>query len=860
MRQIIVRFMLYFSQKKLFSRPAFRRTSPGTDSSPVPPKPKQPWNWKKIGQIAGWTALGGFVAVVALFLYIAKDLPSPGNVRDRFVAESTKIYDRSGTHLLYEVHGEEKRTVIPFSDMPDVVKYATISLEDQDFYNHFGIKLSSIARAVFKDIITLEKAEGGSTITQQLVKNTLLSNEKSIIRKVKEVILALELETKYSKDEILEMYLNEIPYGSNAYGIEAAAQTFFGKPARELSLDEASLLAALPQATTYYSPYGSHTDALSGRQTYALRQMARLGYITEEQAEEAVNADTLAKVAPQKDIIAAPHFVMYIKDYLQEKYGDRAVEEGGYRVTTTLDWDKQLAAEEAVRLGAEKNARYKAKNAALVAMDPKTGQILSMVGSKDYFDTTIDGQVNVTIRERQPGSSFKPYVYLTAFTKGYIPETLMYDVETEFETAEGKSYKPQNYDGKFRGSLSMAESLAQSLNIPAVKTLYLVGVRDAIDIAKKLGVRGLNEPDRLGLSLVLGGGEVRLLDHVHAYATLATGGVKHPMAAILKIEDSKGAVLEEFQSSPGERVIEEKYVTMLEHIMSTNSFRTPAFGENSPLRFDNRDVAAKTGTTNEFRDGWTIGFTPSLAVGVWAGNNDNSPMVAGADGVVVAAPIWRAFLDKTLVNYATERFPKYEKEEIEKPMLGGELEDKKDLRVCEIPDEDDKYCLANKYCPDEKSKKKDFVEPHDILHYVKRDDPRGDKPEKPENDGQYKNWEKAVKDWYKKQKDIVAEEAPEKECSEDDFKKYRPSVNLSVPSSTNSSTVTLNADVNAPYGVSKVTFSVEGDKVGERTEKPYSVSYSIPANQNNSTIDVEVVVEDKNGNSTKATGNISVAY
>ncbi len=860
MRHDYCLFMLYFSQKKLFSRPAFRRGTPSEAGLTPTPRPKRPWNWKKIGKIAGWSALAGFIAVLSLFLYIAKDLPSPGNVRDRFVAESTKIYDRSGTHLLYEVHGEEKRTVISFTDMPDVVKYATISLEDQDFYHHFGIKLSSIARAIFKDIITLEKAEGGSTITQQLVKNTLLSNEKSIVRKVKEVILAIELETKYSKDEILEMYLNEIPYGSNAYGIEAAAQTFFGKPARELSLDEAALLAALPQATTYYSPYGSHTDALSGRQTYALRQMASLGYITDEQAEEAINADTLAKVAPQKDIIAAPHFVMYIKDYLQEKYGDRAVEEGGYRVTTTLDWDKQLAAEEAVRLGAEKNVKYKAKNAALVAIDPKSGQILSMVGSKDYFDAAIDGQVNVTIRERQPGSSFKPYVYLTAFTKGYVPETLMYDVETEFETAEGKSYKPQNYDGKFRGPLSMAESLAQSLNIPAVKTLYLVGVRDAIDIAKRLGVQGLNEPDRLGLSLVLGGGEVRLLDHVHAYATLATGGVKHPMAAILKIEDSKGSVLEEFQSTPGERVIEEKYVTMLEHIMSTNSYRTPAFGENSPLRFDNRDVAAKTGTTNEFRDGWTIGFTPSLAVGVWAGNNDNSPMIAGADGVVVAAPIWRAFLDKALVNYATERFPKYEKEDIDKPMLGGELEDKKDLKVCEIPDEDDKYCLANKYCPDDKSKKKDFVEPHDILHYVKRDDPRGDKPDKAESDGQYKNWEKAVKEWYKKQKGVVAEEAPEKECSEDDFKKYRPSISLSIPGSTNSSAVTLSADVSAPYGVSKVTFLVEGDKVGERTEKPYAVSYSIPASQNNSTLDVEVTIEDKNGNTAKATGNISVAY
>ncbi|MFZ1626555.1 MAG: transglycosylase domain-containing protein [Candidatus Moraniibacteriota bacterium] len=851
--------MLYFSPKSSFSRPSFRRR-PTIEMVGMNPSPKKPWPWKNIFRALAIAGGVGFVAIAGLFLYIAKDLPSPGNVRDRFVAESTKIYDRSGTHLLYEVHGEEKRTVIPFSDMPDVVKFATISLEDQDFYNHFGIKLSSIARAILKDIITLDKAQGGSTITQQLVKNTLLSNEKALSRKIKEVILALELETKYSKDEILEMYLNEIPYGSNAYGIEAAAQTFFGKPARDLRLDEAALLSALPQATTYYSPYGSHTEALSGRQTYALQQMARLGYITDEQAEEAINADTLGKIVAQKDIIAAPHFVMYIKDYLQEKYGDRAVEEGGYRVTTTLDWDKQMIAEEAVRAGAEKNARYKAKNAALIAIDPKTGQILSMVGSKDYFDTSVDGQVNVTIRERQPGSSFKPYVYLTAFMQGYIPETLMYDVETEFETAEEKSYKPQNYNGKFRGPLSMAESLAQSLNIPAVKTLYLVGVREAIDTAKRLGIQGLNDPDRLGLSLVLGGGEVKLLDHVHAYATLATGGVKHPLAAILRIEDAKGVAMEEFLGSTGERVVEEKYVTMLEHIMSTNSFRTPAFGENSPLRFDARDVAAKTGTTNEFRDGWTIGFTPSLAVGVWAGNNDNSPMITGADGVVVAAPIWRAFLDKTLTNYATESFQKYEKESIDKPMLGGELEDKKDLKVCKIPDEDDKYCLANKYCPDGESKKKDFIEPHDILHYIQRNDPRGDKPSKPENDNQYKNWEKAVKEWYKKQKGVIAEEPPEKDCSEDDFKKYRPAVSLSIPSSTNSSSITLSAGVNAPYGVSKVIFTVEGDTVGERGEKPYSVSYTIPASQNNSTIDVEVTLEDRNGNTTTASGSVSVAY
>ncbi|TXG77164.1 penicillin-binding protein [Candidatus Dojkabacteria bacterium] len=862
--------MLYWSPKQAFSS-RFRR-SPRRDLvlTGGPKRSWKEWPWKKLFRWAAYLALAGVLFVGGVFAYFAKDLPNPGNFRERVVAESTKIYDRSGTHLLYEVHGEEKRTVIPFADMPDVVKYATISLEDQEFYHHFGVNPAAILRAVLKDIITLEKAQGGSTITQQLVKNTLLTNEKSITRKVKEVILSLELEAKYSKDEILEMYLNEIPYGSNAYGIEAAAQTFFGKPARELTLDEAALLAALPQATTYYSPYGSHTDALSGRQSYVLKQMADLGYITPEQRDEAIGIDTIGKVKPQKDIIAAPHFVMYIKDQLQEKFGDRAIEEGGYKVITTLDWDKQTFAEQAVREGAEKNKKWQASNAALVAIDPKNGQILSMVGSKDYFDESIDGQVNVSIRDRQPGSSFKPYVYLTAFTKGYLPETIMYDVETEFETNEGKSYKPNNYDGKFHGPLPMMKALGGSLNIPAVKTLYLVGVQDAIALAKSLGIAGLNDPDRVGLSLVLGGGEVKLLDHVHAYATLATGGIKHPLASILKIEDSKGTVLESFNSTPGERVIEEKYVAMLDSVLSNNDNRAWVFGESSPLRFDNRQVAAKTGTTNEFRDGWTIGYTPSIAVGVWAGNNDNAAMVSGADGVNVAAPIWRSFLDHALINQSSEEFPKYNPDDeigegegkTDKPLLSGKLEKEDNIKVCEIPGEDNKYCLANKYCPESEVDKKDFVSTHDILHYVDRGDPRGPKPKDPENDSQYKNWEKAVKEWYKKEKTkgIIAQEVPEKECDEDDFKKYKPSISLSIPSSTNSNSITLEASVSAPYGVKKVTFSVDGNTIDERSDKPYRTTYTIPDSKNNQTLSVSVTLEDNNGNKTDASGQVSVSF
>lgn len=810
----------------------------------------------------------GFLFTVAVFAYIAKDLPNPGEVNNRVIVESTKIYDRTGDHLLYEVHGEEKRTVIPFSDMPDVIKYATISLEDQDFYEHHGIKLTSIARSILKDIITLDKAQGGSTITQQFVKNTLLTNEKTLIRKIKEVILSLEVETKFSKDEILAMYLNEIPYGSNAYGIEAAAQTFFSKPARELSLDEAALIAALPQATAYYSPYGSHRDALAGRKNFTLRTMAKLGYITEEQANAAIETPTFDKISPQKDIIAAPHFVMYIKDYLQQKYGDQAVEQGGLKVITTLDWDKQQIAEQAVREQAEKNKKWKASNAALVAIDPKTGQILSMVGSKDYFDASIDGNVNVTIRDRQPGSSFKPYVYLTAFTKGYLPETMLYDVETQFETAEGKSYQPNNYDGKFHGPISMMKALGGSLNVPAVKTLYLVGVNDAVKLAKNLGINGLNDPSRVGLSLVLGGGEVKLLDHVSAYGTLAAGGIKREKTAILRIENSKGELLEEFKPTPGERVVEEKYVAMLDAVLSNNENRAWVFGEQNPLRFDSRQVVAKTGTTNEFRDGWTVGYTPSLAVGVWAGNNDNSAMVEGADGVNVAAPIFRTFLDKTLTNYPIEEFPKYNPDDeigdgegkTNKPMLAGKLEIKEDLKVCKIPDKKNEYCLANKYCRDKDIDKKDFVSDHDILHYVNREDPRGSIPDKPDRDAQYKNWEKGVENWYEKQKGVVVADVPKDECQSDDFSSYKPKVSLTIPGSVNSSSLTLSVDTDAPYGVDRVTYSVDGNEVGSSGDKPYSIGYSIPDSKNHSTIKVEVELRDDNDNKTTASKNVDVNF
>ncbi len=724
--------------------------------------------WKFFGILAIYFCLAVFIFVLGVFIYFSKDLPSPGEMNERFIAESTKIYDRSGQHILYEVHGEEKRTIIPFSDIPDSVKYATIALEDQDFYSHHGIKFSSIMRAALKDVIGGGASQGGSTITQQFVKKALLTDEKKLSRKIKEAILSIELETKYSKDEILEMYLNQIPYGSNAYGIEAASLTFFGKNARDLSLDEAALLASLPQAPSYYSPNGSHPDALKGRQEYALKRMADLGYITKDQATEFKQVTVLSKVRSFQENISAPHFVMYVKEYLEKTYGEQAVEQGGLKVYTALDWDKQQIAEKVVKDGADLNTKkYGANNASLVAIDPKNGQILAMVGSKDYFDKTIDGQVNVSIRDRQPGSSFKPYVYLTAFKKGYTPETQLWDVNTNFETADGKTYTPKNYDEKNRGPLQMKNALAMSLNVPAVETLYLAGVKDSVQTARDLGITTLSNPEKLGLSLVLGGGEVKLLDHTNAFATLAAGGIFHNKTAILKIVDAKGNILEEYKNTEGKRVIEEKYVSMLDYVISTNDLRAPVFGNNNPLSFSNRQVAAKTGTTNEWRDGWTMGYTPSLAVGVWAGNNNNSPMAKGADGIYVAAPIWRAFMDQALKNYVTEDFPKYEKEETGKAILDGNLDFIEKIKVCKI--KKDKYCLASSDCPDGEEDEKRFFVGHSILYYVDKDDPRGDAPKDPEKDPQFNNWEKAVQKWAKDDKDIKNAEAPTEKCESGDF-------------------------------------------------------------------------------------------
>ncbi len=665
----------------------------------------------------------------------AKELPG------RKSSSTTIIYDRTGEHVLYEIYGEENRKTITHEQIPDVIRIATITAEDSSFYSHYGIYVPSMLRALKINLENSGLQQGASTITQQLARNVFFDRQKTFERKFLEIIMAIKLERKFSKDEILDFYLNQIPYGSNAYGIQSAAETFFGKNASELTLDEAALLAALPKATTTYSPYGSHREALVNRQRKIIEQTGELGFAEKTAIDEALATDTLKKILPPRTNIEAPHFVFYVKELLEKEYGAEMLETGGLKIYTTLDYNMQKRAEETIRQGIERNTKYNASNASLVAIDPKTGEVLAMVGSRDYFDASIDGQVNVAISPRQPGSSFKPFAYAKAFEKGYQPETMLYDVQTNFgPDGTGKDYIPNDYDGSFRGLVSMRQALSMSLNVPAVQTLYLAGIDETIDLAYRLGISTLNERNRYGLSLVLGGGEVKLIDMTSAFSVFANGGMKNPSAVIQKIIDQKGAVLME-HSIQGEPVLDGQIAKKINSILSDNAARAPVFGSASPLAFKNRTVAAKTGTTQEFRDAWTVGYVPSLAVGVWVGNNDNTAMKPGSDGIYVAAPIWRNFMDKELPSLPQELFLPYEKISSSKPLVTGN-----------IPGKAEYYKITSgKKISESKAKKykaselRQQIDPdrHSILFYINKDRPLEDiAPDF--SDPMLKRWEDAL--------------------------------------------------------------------------------------------------------------------
>lgn len=704
---------------------------------------------------------GSFILISAfVFLMISTiHLPDLKSFNTRQIINSTKIYDRTGTVLLYDVHQNVRRTDIPFSEMGTYIKNATVAIEDSNFYQNKGIRPLSILRAIVVNILSGHLSQGGSTITQQIVKNTLLTPEKTFSRKIKEWILAIKVDQSMSKEDILEIYLNEAPYGGNIYGIEEASKTFFGKEPRDLTLAESAYIASIPKAPSLYYPYGSHRDKLDARKNTVLGRMKDLKFITEEEYEKSSN-EVVSFLPQEKFGVKAPHFVFYIKDYLEQKYGSDMVEGGGLKVTTTLDWGLEQKAEEIVNKYALQNEKdFNASNAALVAIDPKTGQILSMVGSRNYFDKQIQGNFNVATAKRQPGSSFKPIIYATAFNQGYTPNTALFDVPIEFQTTcdaygnpspghkQSECYKPQNYDDKNRGPMSLRDALAQSINVPAVELLYLVGIENALKTARDLGIKSLNDPARYGLTLVVGGGEVSLVDMVGAYGVFANSGIKHEQSAILKVEDLNGNILEEYQDQENP-VLPKNTALMISSILSDNSARTPTFGANSPLKIPGREVAAKTGTTNNNKDAWLIGYTPSIAVGVWSGNNDNKPMKKSSASI--SGPLWNAYMSSILVNYPIENFeePTIPNDPATlKPVLRGNWQGNDSYFIDTISGK-----LATPLTPTETKKEVTQTNVHSILYWVDKNNPLGPPPERPEDDPQFNHWETSVLNWWNNNK------------------------------------------------------------------------------------------------------------
>ncbi len=743
-----------------------------------------------------------FLLLLAIFIFWAATLKTPdlSSFDDKLLGQSAKIYDRTGTILLYDLSQKVRRTVTPLENVSPYLKNATVAIEDSDFYNHKGIKYSAILRAILNDVLTLHFSQGGSTITQQVVKNSLLTNKKDISRKIKEWILALKLEKSADKNQILELYLNDTPYGGNIYGVEEASQAYFAKKASDLTLAEAAYIAAMPQAPTLYSPYGKNKNLLVERKNLVLKKMFENNFITNDEYSNAVKEDVTFQ---PKSVggIKAPHFVMYIKDYLEQTYGDKLLEIGGLKIVTTLDWEMQQKAEEIVKNYVLKSGpTYKATNGALVATDPKTGQILTMVGSRDYFDKDIDGNFNVATAHRQPGSAFKPFVYATAFNKGLTPETPVYDVPTQFNSScsvlnqplvkNANCYDPQNYEGGFKGLMSIRSALGQSRNVPAVRILYVAGVDDSIKTATAMGVNGLGTANDYGLSLALGGAEVSPLDMSASYGVFANNGQKPNVTGILSITNSQGVTLEEYSSST-RQVIPEQTAKLINDVLADPVARASIFGTRY---FGDRQVAIKSGTTNDSRDAWIIGYTPSISVAAWMGNNNNTPMAQQASARIIG-PMWKGFMDWALENKVPEEtFDKPEKDpsaSSTKPFLRG---------VWQGPGQ----------------------EVHSELYWMNRGNPAGAPPGAASSDSLFNNFEYGVLSWAQSPQGIgLVGVSPEQNPTNSGFSISSPGPNA-VIHKNDRVFITVSGITSE---TTQVEFYINNTLVGKSTEAPFSFSF-----------------------------------
>lgn len=634
-------------------------------SATPPPESQQPLPRRRsaryyyIASSATWAAIAaltllvvGAIAAVLVYVYYARHVPSPQDLTARSALfKSTRIYDRNG-ELLYEVIDPTggRRTIVRYDDLSDEIIWATVDTEDATFFRNPGFNPFAIARSVYWALTEGEVVSGASGITQQVARMLYLNQEQTLDRKLKEAVLATEITRLYSKEEILQIYLNEIYYGNLSYGIAAAAETYFGKRVQDLTLAESALLAGLPQAAGPHDPY-TNPEGAKARRAVVLNLMARQGHISQQAADLA--AQEPLNLRPLTIEIKAPHFVMYVRGLLEERYGNQ-IYRRGLQVYTTLDLEMQRDAERVAQQHIESLKGHNVSNAAVLTVNAHTGEILAMLGSVNFFDDSIQGQVNVTLRPRQPGSTVKPLAYAAAFERGWSPSTMLMDVRTEYPGGPDGPYVPANYDKKEHGAVSLRQALGSSYNIPAVQALNELGVPAMLEMAERLGITTWTRPD-YGLSLVLGTADTTMIELVSAFTALANAGVRVTPNPILRVVDFEGNTLEDIASQPsGEQVLDARIAFLITSILSDNEARAPALGRQNNLVLS-KPSAAKTGTTEDFRDAWVVGYTPDLVTGIWVGNSDGTPM-ENLPGVRGAGPIWQNYMEEILADQPAHDF------------------------------------------------------------------------------------------------------------------------------------------------------------------------------------------------------------
>lgn len=789
-------------------------------------------------------ALGFIVFGLFVFWAASLKLPTIQSFEERKIANSTKIYDRTGEIILFDINRDIKRTMVEYQNISVYAKNAIVAIEDDEFYNHKGIRVKALLRAIVANLQSKQVSQGGSTLTQQVIKNTLLVADKKISRKIKEWVLALKMEKTFSKDEILALYLNEAPYGGIIYGIQEASKSFFNKDAIDLTLAESAYLAAIPNAPSFYSPYGRNKEALDTRKNLVLQRMRDLNFISEE--EYATARKEVVSFRPQSETRSrALHFVEFITGQLEKKYGSDVLANGGLKVITTLNYELQEYSETVVREHALKNeAEWNASNMGAIVIDPTNGEILTMVGSRGYSDPLIDGKFNITTAKRQPGSAFKSFIYALAFEKGYTDTTILFDTQTQFNpscgafifTSDNRCYAPSNYDGNYKGPITLRNALAQSRNVPSVKLLYLVGIQEAIHYARSLGISSLQNANQYGLTLVLGGGEVSLLEMTSAYGVFANDGILSKPISILRIEKQDGTIVEEYTPQQSQ-VVSQHSARMINSVLSDNVARTPLFGSTSFLSFPGRDVAGKTGTTNDNRDAWLIGYTPNVVVGVWSGNNDNSSMKRGS---AISGPPWRDIISKAMEKREIQKFtPPEENNDSLPPVLRGIWKGNESVLIDSISKK-----RATEFTPKETLEEIIIPNPRSILYWIDKRNPRAGRPEDPTKDPQFKNWEASVQNWVQKNPHLIPQIIIPSDFDDIHTEETQPSGEIVLPEPLpTSSNISLQINYSGVYPFKSMSVFINSDFIGSSENTTFIIPQDqIPTEENEYTI--RVIIRD----------------